>query len=128
MGVRNRKTETIGRLNSKTLDARFLNEVQHGLNCSPFEGEAVLEVVKEIYSARRKTSIEGSSESRPTIGCSKRRCDCAERHIGRAGCRWWKSISPSTENWRDKVVEQSSSRYPSFGPDAKNLPLWAKPN
>lgn len=49
MGVRNRKKETIGRLNAKTLDARFLNEVQHGLSCSPFEGEAVLEVVKEVY-------------------------------------------------------------------------------
>jgi DNA-binding CsgD family transcriptional regulator len=36
-------------LNSKTLDARFLNEIQNGLNCSPFESEAVLDVVKEVY-------------------------------------------------------------------------------
>jgi hypothetical protein len=49
MGVRNRKRETLKRLDSKTLDARFLNEIRNGLNCSPFEAEAVLEVVKEVY-------------------------------------------------------------------------------
>jgi hypothetical protein len=37
------------RLDSKTLDAQFVHEVQHGLNSSPFEAEAVLDVVKEIY-------------------------------------------------------------------------------
>jgi hypothetical protein len=49
MGVRNKKQETLRRLDSKTLDARFLNEIRNGLNCSPFEAEAVLEVVKEVY-------------------------------------------------------------------------------
>ena len=49
MGVRNKKREELRRLNSKTLDARFLNEIRNGLNCSPFEAEAVLEVVKEVY-------------------------------------------------------------------------------
>ena len=49
MGVRNKKREELKRLNSKTLDARFLNEIRNGLNCSPFEAEAVLEVVKEVY-------------------------------------------------------------------------------
>ena len=37
MGVRNKKRETLVRLSSKTLDARFINEIQTGLNCSPFE-------------------------------------------------------------------------------------------
>ena len=49
MGIRNQKRETLKRLDSKTLDAKFLQEIQHGLNCSPFEAEAVLEVVKEVY-------------------------------------------------------------------------------
>ena len=49
MGVRNKKRETLRRLDSKTLDAQFLQEIQHGLNCSPFESEAVLEVLKEVY-------------------------------------------------------------------------------
>jgi len=49
MEVRNKKRETLKRLDSKTLDARFLNEIRNGLNCSPFEAEAVLEVVKEVY-------------------------------------------------------------------------------
>jgi len=42
MGVRNKKREILRRLDSKTLDAGFLNEIQNGLNCSPFEAEAVL--------------------------------------------------------------------------------------
>jgi DNA-binding CsgD family transcriptional regulator len=49
MGVRLRSRETLRRLTAKTLDARFLHEIQHGLNCSPFEAEAVLAVVKEVY-------------------------------------------------------------------------------
>ena len=49
MGRRNRKQETLQRLSFKTLDAKFLQEIQHGLNCSPFEGEAVLQVAKEVY-------------------------------------------------------------------------------
>jgi len=49
MGVRNQNREILQRLDSKTLDAKFLTEVEQGLNCSPFEAEAVLEVVKEVY-------------------------------------------------------------------------------
>jgi len=52
MGVRNRKRQVLRRLDSKTLetlDARFLKEIEHGLNCSPFEAQAVLEVVREVY-------------------------------------------------------------------------------
>jgi DNA-binding CsgD family transcriptional regulator len=49
MGIRNRDRDVIERLDSKTLDARFTTEIKQGLNCSPFESEAVLEVVKEVY-------------------------------------------------------------------------------
>jgi hypothetical protein len=49
MGVRNPRYEELLRLESKTLDAQFLTTVQQGLNCSPFESEAVLNVVKEVY-------------------------------------------------------------------------------
>ena len=49
MGVRNRKRQVLRRLDSKTLDAKFLTEIQHGLNCSPFEAQAVLGVVREVY-------------------------------------------------------------------------------
>jgi len=49
MGVRNRNREVLERLDAKTLDARFTTEIQQGLNCSPFEAEAVLDVVKEVY-------------------------------------------------------------------------------
>jgi DNA-binding CsgD family transcriptional regulator len=50
MGVRHRKRETTQRLAEKTLEAQFLSEVCHGLNCSPFEGRAVLEVVQEVFA------------------------------------------------------------------------------
>lgn len=49
MGVRNRDREVIRRLDSKTLDSRFTTEIEQGLNCSPFESDAVLDVVKEVY-------------------------------------------------------------------------------
>ena len=49
MGIRNPKKETLDRLNCKTLDDRFRNEIVQGLNCSPFEAEAVLQVVRDVY-------------------------------------------------------------------------------
>jgi DNA-binding CsgD family transcriptional regulator len=49
MGIRQRDREVIERLESKTLAARFTTEIQQGLNCSPFEAQAVLDVVKEVY-------------------------------------------------------------------------------
>lgn len=49
MGVRNPGRDELLRLEEKTLDAQFLTTIQQGLNCSPFESQAVLEVVKEVY-------------------------------------------------------------------------------
>jgi hypothetical protein len=60
MGVRNSQYEELLRMESKTLDAQFLTTVQEGLNCSPFESHAVLEVVKEVYFpflAQAQTSV-----------------------------------------------------------------------
>jgi hypothetical protein len=54
MGIRNQNCEILQRLDSETLDARFLTEIEQGLTCSPFEAEAVLEVVKEVYCASGK--------------------------------------------------------------------------
>jgi hypothetical protein len=50
MGIRNRRKEVGDRLGSKTLDAQFLTEAREGLNCSSFEAEAVLGLVKEVFS------------------------------------------------------------------------------
>ena len=38
------------RLEAKTLDTQFTNEMINGLNCSPFEAEAILEKVDQIYA------------------------------------------------------------------------------
>jgi hypothetical protein len=47
--MRNRSKELLDRLNCKTLEDCFRTEICHGLNCSPFESEAVLQVVREVY-------------------------------------------------------------------------------
>lgn len=49
MAISNPKLQQALRLEEKTLEAKFINEIQHGLNCSPFESEAVLEVVREVF-------------------------------------------------------------------------------
>lgn len=49
MGVRHRALELLRRLDAKSLDSRFTVEIEQGLNCSPFESDAVLQVVKEVF-------------------------------------------------------------------------------
>jgi hypothetical protein len=44
------------RLQAKSLDAQFMNEMISGLNCSPFEAEAIVEKVHEIYTPLLETS------------------------------------------------------------------------
>ena len=39
------------RLESKNLDQQFLNEIIHGLNCSPFEASAVLDTVYNVFGS-----------------------------------------------------------------------------
>ena len=63
MGVRNVGRSELLRLQAKTLDAQFLTEIEQGLNCSPFEASAVLEVVKEVYFTFLADS--GTSQARP---------------------------------------------------------------
>lgn len=49
MSIRNVRREELQRLEAKSLEAQFLTEIQAGLNCSPFEAEAVLQVVQEVF-------------------------------------------------------------------------------
>ncbi len=51
MGVRDAKREELNRLDCKTLDAQFKTTIREGLNCSPFEAEAVVEAVHEVSGA-----------------------------------------------------------------------------
>jgi Protein of unknown function (DUF1670) len=50
MGSKRPGRTEIDRLCVKTLDDRFLTEIQKGLNCSLFESEAVLSVVREVFA------------------------------------------------------------------------------
>ncbi len=96
MGVRNPRYEELLRLESKTLDAQFLTTVEQGLNCSPFESQAVLEVVKEVYFpflAQAQTSVPlpgritlvavcaDEPAGKPIAKCSKRTI-CLTLHRG----------------------------------------------
>lgn len=49
MGAKKPRTEP-QRLAVKTLEEQFRTEVQTGLNCSPFESEAVLNVAREVFA------------------------------------------------------------------------------
>jgi DNA-binding CsgD family transcriptional regulator len=51
MGIRHPKREVLRRLDGKTLDAQFIAGIRDGLNCSPFEAEAVLQVVHEVFGS-----------------------------------------------------------------------------
>ena len=94
MGVRNRRREVLERLDSKSLDARFTTEIQQGLNCSPFEAEAVLDVVKEVYfpflvadatlAPPRKVTLIAVAEpaGKPVALCSKQTV-CLTVHRGK---------------------------------------------
>jgi len=62
MGSRNVKKEELTRLESKSLDAQFKTVVRDGLGCSPFEAEAVLDAVREVYFPFLD---EASPQSRP---------------------------------------------------------------
>jgi hypothetical protein len=44
------------RLAAKSLDQQFVNEIIHGLNCSPFEAEAILESVYRVFGDYFDTS------------------------------------------------------------------------
>ena len=80
-------------------DARFLKEIEHGLNCSPFEAWAVLEVVREVYfpfldeqcvkAPPGKITLIAISADEPA-GKSEIRCDlsliCSSGILARLKC------------------------------------------
>lgn len=55
--IRNKTEERKRRLSTKTLDSAFRKEMEEGLNCSPIESEALLDIVifqecKQSYNIR----------------------------------------------------------------------------
>lgn len=49
MGLRNAEQEILRRLDSKTLDGQLREVLVAGLNCSPFEADAVIQAAQEVY-------------------------------------------------------------------------------
>jgi hypothetical protein len=47
--INNSSTQKWSRLESKSLDNQFLNDISKGLNCSSFEAKAVLDNVHKVY-------------------------------------------------------------------------------
>lgn len=88
MGIANRNKDTLDRLENKTLDARFVVEMRDGLGCSPFEAEAVLGVVKEVYAAYLESAAPVSQPGKVTLlavsvdePAGKRIADCEKRAV-----------------------------------------------
>ena len=54
--IRNTATARWDRLAQKQLDSQFLNEVIRGLQCSPFEAQALLDAVYKVYGLYFETS------------------------------------------------------------------------
>jgi DNA-binding CsgD family transcriptional regulator len=79
MGIRNVGKELLRRLESKTLEAKFLTTVREGLGCSPFEAEAVLSVVKEVFFP---FVLEGGAQALP--GKVTLVAVCADEPAGKA--------------------------------------------
>lgn len=52
MGVRSQQREELERLKAKTLEAQLVSELRAGLGCSPFEANAVIQTVHEVYAPR----------------------------------------------------------------------------
>jgi hypothetical protein len=88
MSIRNPKREELRRLESKTLDAQFKTAIQDGLNCSPFEAEAVLGVVREVYFPFMEPSAGTAPPGKVTLvavcadePAGKSVNDCAKRSV-----------------------------------------------
>ena len=89
MSLRNPEQETLQRLDSKTLDAQLRQILVAGLNCSPFEANAVIEAAQEVYFP----FLEGQGETRARPGrvtvvavaaeepAGKAVADCAMRNV-----------------------------------------------
>jgi hypothetical protein len=54
--INNTSTKKWNRLNQKQLNQQFVNEIVHGLQCSPFEARAILDTVYRVYSPYFETS------------------------------------------------------------------------
>jgi len=88
VGIPNRSKETLDRLEQKTLDARFVAEMREGLGCSPFEAEAVLGVVKEVYAPYLEAAAPVSQPGKVTLlavsadePAGKRIADCEKQTV-----------------------------------------------
>lgn len=54
--INNSSLQKWDRLAQKQLDQQFINEIIHGLQCSPFEATAILDAVYKVYSSYFETS------------------------------------------------------------------------
>jgi hypothetical protein len=56
MMIQNTALQKWHRLQQKQLDQQFLNEMVRGLECSPFESKAILNMVYHVYAPYFETS------------------------------------------------------------------------
>ena len=54
--INNTSLQRWQRASARCLDAQFMNEIIQGMNCSPFEAEAIRDKVHEVYSPLMETA------------------------------------------------------------------------
>ena len=54
--INNTSLQKWNRLNQKQLDQQFINQISSGLECSPFEAQAILDTVHDVYKPFFETS------------------------------------------------------------------------
>jgi len=54
--INNTSLQRWHRAAARNLDAQFMASIQHGMNCSPFEAEAIRDTVHEVYAPLMETA------------------------------------------------------------------------
>ena len=54
--IQNTALQRWHRATTRHLDAQFMNAIMHGMNCSPFEAQAICEKVQEVYAPLMETT------------------------------------------------------------------------
>ncbi len=54
--INNTSRQRWHRAEARQLDAQFMNTIMHGINCSPFEAEAIRDTVHQVYAPLMETS------------------------------------------------------------------------
>lgn len=117
MGLRDAEQEILRRLDSKTLDAQLRQVLVVGLNCSPFEADAVIQAAQEVYFP----FFDCAGEARARPGYVTIVAVAAEEPAGKAVADCAK-LNVSLELHRGAVDDELLSREGPLGFRRQRIP------